>query len=367
MLSSGSGTGARLGKTLVTAAAVLAGGAAPAAAEPALAGQWRFDEGGGQAVQDDGPLGLHGLLGSTALADGEDPVRVLGASGGALHFDGHSFVHVADAHRLDLPTLTVEARARAGGRSAPYGYLVAHGAIGCFAGSYGLYTGADGGVSFYVFDGERYYVSASARAADVWDGAWHRVTGTFDGGALRAFVDGRQVGSPFRTPAGTAVEYASLPEGTYFGSYIGSCRLPFSGELDSVRIWSDAAPPAVVAAHAGAGAATGVTHGPALAPASAGRTIETGPAPSSCAVRASRTRIRTERRSVVTVRAVGARQRLRLSVRRVGSGRIVATSKTDADGSARLVLRPRKSGRLRIGVVGRANCTPAFVTVARGH
>jgi hypothetical protein len=361
MLSSGSGTGARIGRTLVTAAAVLAGGAAPAAADPAPAAQWRFDEGGGQAVQDDGPLGLHGLLGSTALADGEDPVRVPRASGGALRFDGRSFVHVADARRLDLPTLTVEAIARAAGAPAPYGYLVAHGAIACFSGSYGLYTGADGGLSFYVFDGERYHVSASARAADVWDGAWHRVTGTFDGRALRAFVDGREVGSPLRTPAGTAIEYASLPEGTYFGSYVGSCRLPFSGDLDSVRIWSDAAPPAVVAAQAG----TATTRRPVLAPASAGRTIETGPAPSSCTVRASRRRITTKHGAVVTVRAVGARRRLRLSVRRVGSGRIVATSKTDANGSARLVLRVRKSGRLRIGVAGHANCTPAFVTVTR--
>jgi hypothetical protein len=301
------------------------------------------------------------VLGSTALADGADPARVLGLSGRALRFDGHSFVHVADARRLDLPTLTVEAIARADGTPGPHRYLVAHGAIGCFSGSYGLYTAADGGLAFYVFDGERYYVSASARATDVWDGAWHRVTGTFDGRALHAFVDGREVGSAFLTPAGTAVEYESLPEGTHVGSYIGSCRLPFVGDVDSVRIWSDAAPPAVVAARAG------TTPGRAPGPASAGRTIEARPPASSCAVRASRRRIRTGRRSVLTVRAVGARRRVRLSVRRVGSGKVVARSETDAAGRARLVLRVRKSGRLRIGVVGQSACTPAFVTVARGR
>jgi hypothetical protein len=365
MLSSGSGTGARIGTTLVTAAAVLAGGAAPAVADHAPAAQWRFDERDGQAVQDDGPFGLHGVLGATPLADGDDPVRIPGASGGALHFGASAYVHVDDGRRLDLPTLTVEAIARAAGSPGPYRYLVAHGAVRCLAGSYGMYTAADGGLAFYVFDGERYHVSASARAADVWDGAWHRVTGTFDGAAVHAFVDGREIGTALATPAGTGIEYESLPEGTYFGSYIGSCRLPFGGDLDSVRIWSEGQSPAAVAQRAGTAAGTaGTAPAPPLPRATAGQVVAAQPPRASCSVRASRTRITTKRRSVVTVRAVGVARRLRLSVRRVGTGKVVATRETNAAGSARLVLEVRRSGRLRIGVVGRSSCTPAFIRVS---
>ncbi|MGI9100471.1 MAG: LamG domain-containing protein [Solirubrobacteraceae bacterium] len=366
----------RVGRIVAAAlltATVLAVGAAPAAADPALVGQWRFDEGAGQTAQDDGPLGLHGVLGSSALADGEDPARILGALGGALHFDDSSYVHVADERRLDLPVLKVEAVARAGRSPGAYRYLVAHGALRCFAGSYGLYTARDGGLAFYVFDGERYYVSASARPADVWDGAWHRVTGTFDGHTVRAFVGGREVGAGLVTPAGTAVEYQSLPKGTYFGSYVGSCRLPFTGDLDSVRMWSDADPPSPAAGEAGTAPIVehaGPTTSAPLAPAAAGRVIETQPPKASCAVHASRKQIRTRRRSIVTVRAVGARRplrRVRLSVRHVGAGKVLATRRTNATGSARLVLKVRRSGRLRIGVVGRPSCAPAFIRVsARG-
>jgi hypothetical protein len=373
MLSSGSGTGARIRTTLATAAAVLAAGAAPAAAGNTLAGQWRFDERDGQTVQDDGPLGLRGVLGATALPDAEDPARIPGAADGALRFAGSSYVHVADGRRLDLPAVTVEAVARAAGSPGPYRYLVSHGALRCFAGSYGLYTANDGGVAFYVYDGERYHVSASARVTDVWDGAWHRVTGTFDGAAVHAFVDGREVGTALATPAGTGIEYESLAPGTYFGSYVGSCRLPFGGDLDSVRIWSEARPPASVAGIGGKAGSAGTAPGPAAAPApplagaTAGRIIEARPPPSSCAVRASRRRIRTKRRSVVTVRVVGVPRRLRLSVRRVGTGKLVATRETDAAGSARLVLKVRRRGRLRIGVVGRSSCTPAFIRVSPGR
>ena len=370
MLSSGSGTVARIRTTLVTAAVVLAGGAAPAAADNGLAGQWRFDERDGQTVQDDGPFALHGVLGATALPDGDDPARIPGAAGGALRFAGSSYVHVADGRRLDLPTLTVEAVARAAGSPGPYRYLVAHGAVRCFAGSYGLYTAGDGGLAFYVYDGERYHVSASARATDVWDDAWHRVTGTFDGAAVHAFVDGREIGTALATPAGTGIEYESLPQGTYFGSYIGTCRLPFGGDLDSVRIWSEARPPAAVAGRAGivgtAGHA-GTVPAPPLASVTPGRIIDAEPPTSSCAVRASRRRIATKQRSVVTVRTVGVPRRLRLSVRHVASGRVVATRETNATGSARLVLEVRRSGRLRIGVVGRSSCTPAFIRVSPGR
>ncbi len=351
-----------VGAAALTAAMTLTLQVAPALADAALMGQWRFDEGAGQVALDDGPFGLHGVLGARADADSEDPLRTVGAVGGALRFGGGSYVHVADGGRLELQRLTVEAVARAAGSPGAHRYLVAHGSRGCFSGSYGLYTAANGGLAFYVFDGERFHVSASARPEDVWNGAWHRLTGTFDGVRVRAFVDGREIGLPQRAPAGTAIEFESMPDGTYFGSYVGACRLGFTGDADAVRIWSDASSPATVAAQAG------VQHGAAAVAVGAGApaSVITAQRPkANCIVRSSRKQIRARRRAAVTVRAsgpAGPLRGVRLSVRRANARKVLALPRTNAKGSARFTLRVGK-GRLRIGVVGRATCTPAFIRV----
>ena len=83
-----------------------------------------------------------------------------------------------------------------------------------------------------MFDGERYLVSATARPADVWDGAWHRVTGTFDGAALRIYVDGRPVGDPM--PAPLRIDYDATSSRAQIGQYGGDCDLAFAGDLDEV-------------------------------------------------------------------------------------------------------------------------------------
>ncbi len=346
---------------------------APTLADVALAGQWRFDEASGQVAFDDGPFGLHGVLGVRPDADGEDPLRILGASGGALRFRGDSHVQVAESGSLELQRLTVEATARAAGSPGAHRYLVARGSRGCFAGSYGLYTAANGGLAFYVFDGERFFVSASAAPSEVWNGAWHRLTGTFDGVRLRAFVDGREIGAPLRTPGGSAIEFESMPDGTHFGSYLGSCRLPFSGDVDAVRIWSGAATPAQVAAQADAAQAAPQTTPrapgaapPAVAAGAPATVITTRPPAADCRVRASRRQIVARRRTAVIVRASGVRgplRRVRLSVSRAGGRNVLAVRRTNASGSVRVTLRAPTGGRLRFGVVGRASCTPAFVRV----
>jgi hypothetical protein len=112
---------------------------------------------------------------------------------------------------------------------------------GCLAGSYGLYTAAAGGVALYVFDGARYVVSATARPADVWNGAWHHVAGTFDGRTLRLFVDGRPVGDPMEAPL--RIAYVGVSTRASFGQYVGDCELTFRGDMDLVRLWSGARSP----------------------------------------------------------------------------------------------------------------------------
>ena len=210
--------------------------AAPAAAQPLA--QWRFDEGGGQVVADAGPSGLDGRLGALDAADSADPVRIAGRTSGALRFDGQSFVTLPRSSALAPATLTAEAVVRAPSSPGPWRYIISRGSSGCVAGAYGLYTGAAGGVGLYVFDGQRYLVSATARPSDVWDGGWHRVTGTFDGTALRLYVDGRPVGAPM--PAPLQIDYETTSSRTLIGQYGGDCDLGFAGDIDELGLWGSA-------------------------------------------------------------------------------------------------------------------------------
>ena len=222
------------------AAAVLGFAAQPgwAAAEPTLVGQWRFDELDGQVAVDDGPHRLDGRLGGTDAPEADDPVRIAGASGRALRFTGATFVRLPESEALALQALTAEAVLRAPTSPGQWRYVLSRGSQGCAAGAYGLYTAAAGGMSFYVFDGTRYIVSATARPVDVWNGAWHHVAGSFDGRALRLFVDGRPVGEPVDAPL--RIDYSSTSTRAAVGQYAGACELSFRGDIDLVRLSSGA-------------------------------------------------------------------------------------------------------------------------------
>jgi len=121
---------------------VLAVGAQVADAHTGTVGEWRFDEAGGQTAVDGGPFGLDGRLGTSAGVDAADPQRIPGVASGALRFGGGSYVQLPDAAELAQPTLSVEAVVRAPTSPGAYRYIVSRGGQGCFAGSYGLYTGA---------------------------------------------------------------------------------------------------------------------------------------------------------------------------------------------------------------------------------
>jgi hypothetical protein len=95
-------------------------------------------------------------------------------------------------------------------------------------------------MAFYVGDGNVGYTISPQASASVWDGKWHNASGTYDGNSVRLFIDGKEIdnGSPRTDP----VIY-NLPSGnTTIGSYIGSCDLTLTGDLDEVSIWSKALP-----------------------------------------------------------------------------------------------------------------------------
>lgn len=368
-----SGRTSGIGWKAVSAAActAIAIGAAPSFASASdLVAEWRFDEGAGQSALDAGPFGLDGRLGADAGPDGADPERIAGASSGALHFDGSSFVALPASSWLELQAMTVEAVVRAPASPGRWRYVLSRGGQGCYSGSYGLYTSASGGIALYVFDGARYVISATARREDVWDGGWHHVAGTFDGSSLRLYVDGRPVGEPMGAPV--RIDYARTSDGASIGQYAGGCDLAYRGDIDLMRL-SDRAlgPEAIASAALGDKAPAGDPPAP-LVPAAAGTVLDV-PKPdgapaavpdssrSTCAVHLSRTRLEPGRRTVVHAR-VGVR-RVTVVARPASGGRTLAKARTSAAGVARLVIRAPRSGRLTVSVHGRPACTPAGLRI----
>ena len=357
---------------------VLAVGAQVADARTGTVGEWRFDEAGGQTAVDGGPFGLDGRLGTSAGVDAADPQRIPGVASGALRFGGGSYVQLPDAAELAQPTLSVEAVVRAPTSPGAYRYIVSRGGQGCFAGSYGLYTAKGGGVAFYAFDGSGYVVSAAARASDVWNGGWHHIAGTFDGGRLRLYVDGRPVGDPSDGP--TRIDWSSTSPTAAIGRYVGSCDLTFAGDMDMVRLWQGALSASAVAANATQELrrTTPVDPaGPPLTPAAPPtRVAATPPArPRSatpgapvraCSMGLSRRKVVVRRRTTVRVK-VTVRGRPQRSVRVVAraAGRKLGSARTGRSGKARLVLRARKIGKVRIKAAVSPSCSPGVIKVVR--
>jgi hypothetical protein len=226
-----------LAVVLLSVAALLVGATPAAAFEWPLRAYWPLYEGGGQAIHDISGSGNTGRLGRTRAPDGRDAewVRGLFGVGHALRLDGDDFVAVPDTASLRPARVTVEAWVRAPKSPGPFKYVLVKGGDRCEAASFALYTSSNGGMAFYVYDGTRWWRSPMA-GTGIWNNGWHHVAGSYDGRAVRLFVDGRQVGTG--TPYSGAIEYDLEHRNLYIGAYRGACDLTFEGDVDEVRIWT---------------------------------------------------------------------------------------------------------------------------------
>jgi hypothetical protein len=217
---------------LASAVVLLAAG--PAAANVLPVGTWSFNEGYGTVAHDTAFQPVNG-----ALQGGASWTR--GRFWNALSFDGNaSAVDIPDRSIFDAPQITVSAWVNSATSPGNFKYIVAKGASGCIAGSYGMYTGANGGLEFYVSSngGLTYSVSPDA-GTGLWDGNWHSVVGTFNGSSVALYVDGKQVGSG--TPNTAPIGYG-LPTSSdlMIGNYPGCSGLDFSGKIDEVHLFNRA-------------------------------------------------------------------------------------------------------------------------------
>jgi hypothetical protein len=222
--------------------------------DPGLVGLWILDAGSGTSIADSSGTGNNGtLMGDAAWLNTTNPA--------VLSFDGGSgTVQVPDSASLE-PSASVSVAAWVEGAASPgtYAYIVGKGAMSCDTASYGLYSGANGGLQFYVTDnqGGSYYLSPDA-GTGVWNGQWHLVVGTYDGSDLNLYVDGVLVGSG--TPHTGPLEYG-LPDSDDLdiGDYPGFAAIndgkdpgcatkDFTGLIGEAAVWNTALTPAQITA-----------------------------------------------------------------------------------------------------------------------
>lgn len=226
-----------MARLIVTAAtlAAFASMAATASANSNLVGQWRLDQGTGTVAADTSGFGDNGTILGPASWIG-------GPGGGALEFDGGTArVVVPDAPQLDPPNqVSVSAWIERVGSPGAYRYVVSKGGHGCVAASYGLYSGPNGGLQFYVSRGHgAIYARSPDAGQSVWDGRWHLAVGTFDGNTIKLYVDGVEVGTGTVWPG--PIEYQlSDSNDLFIGAYPSCGQENFAGAIGDVRIWNTA-------------------------------------------------------------------------------------------------------------------------------
>ena len=249
--------------------------AAPAFAAGDLVGQWHLDDGSGGVTPDSSGNGLTGTLSAgAAIVPG-------GRFGNALDLptvgSTGSRVDVASSSVLQPSRVSVLVWVKNSGSPGAYKWMLSKGASACSGASYGLTSGSDGSLYFSTFDGTNSHGSAGAPAS-IWDGNWHAVAGTYDGAAMRLYVDGAEVGNgvPTTNPIGYGLQFDHLHIGNYAGSGFCAFDYTFPGLIDEVNVYNRALSAAEIASLQGPAAPPGevppqVTSVDTAAPLTAGK------------------------------------------------------------------------------------------------
>ena len=118
-------------------------------------------------------------------------------------------------------------------------YLLGKSAQGCGIVSYGMEV-EGGNPHFVIYDHTALRASPSAPGAEVWDGAWHMLAGSFDGEFLRMYLDGEEL--PGAVPAEEAIEWILETTDLAIGNLPNDdCTgYGYAGQLDEVRVYGRA-------------------------------------------------------------------------------------------------------------------------------
>lgn len=169
-------------------------------------------------------------------------------------FNGNNFVVVSNTPALEPSRVSVAAWVQAPASSIKsYRYIVSK-ELNVVSASYALYMGPNGGLYFYVSTNSGYILSPDG-GPGLWNGKPHYVVGTFDGSAVRLFVDGTQVGNG--TPTNGAISYATSRPDLFVGTFSGDTSGYFNwlGTVRDLQIFNRALLPSEIQAVFVAGSA----------------------------------------------------------------------------------------------------------------
>jgi Concanavalin A-like lectin/glucanases superfamily len=219
----------------------------------------------GDKNSDDIQGGNVGVLVDEIPADTDAFFASPGKVGDAFTFDGtgETYVRVPNIPangNLEVQTVTIDAWVKAAASPGESRAIAAKGAQNCDAASYALYTanntfapGNAGGLQFYVWNGVSGAFSPSVGPAAIWNGEWRHVAGSFDGTTVRLFVDGLEIGTG-TSATGFTIDYGlSTTDDFGIGEYLGTCSLPFKGQIDEVEVFNRALASTEIAAIHAAG------------------------------------------------------------------------------------------------------------------
>lgn len=210
------------------------------AADPDLMAQWHLDAAditGGRVLDSSGHANdLAEPPGLTKVPDGR--------FGGAVSV-GDTAMYATSTASLEPQRISVVAWVR-GTSPGTARYLVQKGRdLMCTGASYALETDNSGGLVFYIWDGSGLAVKSPDAGTGIWDGRWHAVAGTFDGGRVRLYVDGGEV--PGAVITKKQIGYTLSGGGDLAAGGSGCDELQFPGALDEVRIYDRALTAAEIA------------------------------------------------------------------------------------------------------------------------
>ena len=190
-------------------------------------GFWNFDEGSGTVAADSSGEANHGnVSGATWIGGAQGPH--------ALGFDVNAGVYMGNRSSLEPTTLSVGMCVRSSTHQT-YKLLLSEGLHGCACASYALVKDGQGSVYFYTCNDTEAYFTTKILSAEVWDGKWHRIVATWDGGFVRIYLDGMPVGAPV---AGVAPNYSLSTHSDFQVGNLATCSLSgFRGDIDEVGVW----------------------------------------------------------------------------------------------------------------------------------
>ncbi|MFH1724602.1 MAG: LamG-like jellyroll fold domain-containing protein [Elusimicrobiota bacterium] len=199
--------------------------AGTAEAQEGMMGYWRLDAGSGSVAIDSSGYDSHGTIHGAIWADGQ--------VGGAMSFDGaNDYVDLGTASpiRVAHPSIAVWFKSDGGANDDMVSSAHDNGRNGYRLGT--KYNDASE-LTWLVGDANGFDILFT-EGADINDGNWHFVVGTYDGSNIRLYLDGVLYGAELST---RIVTHTSR---LFIGGRGGSPGCYFDGLLDEVAIFNRA-------------------------------------------------------------------------------------------------------------------------------